>query len=74
MNKPPPTERLDWISFECFLTHYDVTRVERETAEYIIIKDHTAQSLGIILLLKYMLRIKGTSIHSCGVGRLTHFL
>ena len=34
---PPPTERLDLISFGCFLTNYDVTRVERKTAEYAVI-------------------------------------
>ena len=32
--KPPPTERLYWISFGSFLTNYDVIRVERKTAEY----------------------------------------
>ena len=34
---PPPTEWLDSFSFGWFLTNYDVTRVERKTAEYRVI-------------------------------------
>ena len=36
-NKPPPTEKLDSFSFGRFLTNYDVTRVERKTAELTVI-------------------------------------
>ena len=41
---PPPTERLDLISFGCFLTNYDVTRVERKTAEYAVISSSVKKS------------------------------
>ena len=34
---PPPTERLDWISFGRFLTNYDITRVERKKTELLVI-------------------------------------
>ena len=36
-NKPPPTEKWDSSHLDVFLTNYDVIRVERRTAEFIVI-------------------------------------